>query len=69
MPAFHGMSEERWDYLMRPFDGDESIVLLPEEIEQGWHWCENWDGLLIHPSSEEFAFCTCPWMDKFRKWS
>ena len=63
----HGMTEERWNYLMRPFDGDESVMLTAEELANGWHWCDEWDGLLIHVDDDEFLCCCgCSWMEKFR---
>ena len=34
--------------------------LTNEEIAQGWHFCMwGWDGLLIHPTDEEFEHCCC----------
>ena len=62
----HGMTEERWNYLMRPFDGDESVMLTAEELANGWHWCDEWDGLLIHSDDREFEHCKCDFMKKFR---
>lgn len=60
------MPHDRWKYLMQQFTGDESVVLTKEEVEEGWHWCDAWDGLLLHPDNAEFAYCTCEWMEKFR---
>ena len=62
----HGMTQERWDYLMRPFEGDESVMLTAEELANGWHWCDEWDGLLIHADDGEFIHCKCGFMEKFR---
>ena len=62
----HGMSQERWEYLMQPFNGDEGVMLTGEETAQGWHWCDNWDGLLIHVDDREFEHCHCGFMEKFR---
>jgi hypothetical protein len=62
----HGMSEERWNYLMQPFDGDENVMLTADEIANGWHWCDEWDGLLIHADDREFEHCKCDFMKKFR---
>jgi hypothetical protein len=62
----HGMSEERWNYLMQPFDGDENVMLTPQELANGWHWCDEWDGLLIHADDREFEHCKCDFMKKFR---
>lgn len=30
-----------------------------EEAADGWHYCAEWDGLLIHPSWAEAAACAC----------
>lgn len=62
----HGMSEERWNYLMQPFNGNEDVLLTAEELANGWHWCEEWDGLLIHSDDREFEHCKCDFMKKFR---
>ena len=51
---------------MQPFNGDESIMLTAEEIANGWHWCDEWDGLLIHTDDREFEHCNCDFMEKFR---
>jgi hypothetical protein len=34
-------------------------ALSPEEISQGWHYCYNWEGLLIGPGSSEMNSCKC----------
>jgi len=62
----NGMSEERWNYLMQPFNGDESVMLTAQELADGWHWCDEWDGLLIHVDDREFEHCKCDFMKKFR---
>lgn len=33
--------------------------LSPREIEVGWHWCREWDGLLVGPGMGELEFCQC----------
>jgi hypothetical protein len=45
---------DRYDALM-----NEKAELTKEEIEDGWHFCCEWDALLIHPSWEESKVCTC----------
>jgi len=60
------MTQERWNYLMQPFDGDESVMLTAQELDDGWHWCDEWDGLLIHSDDREFEHCKCDFMKKFR---
>ena len=62
----HKMTQERWNYLMQPFDGDESVMLTAQELDDGWHWCDEWDGLLIHADDREFDHCKCDFMKKFR---
>lgn len=50
-----GMSKERWRSLM----SDTGTELTPEELRRGWHFCPEWDGLLIHPDMPESKACTC----------
>lgn len=33
--------------------------LHPVEIVQGWHFCWDWDGLLVGPGMGELQTCTC----------
>lgn len=33
--------------------------LTEEEFNQGWHWCYEWDSMLVGPGSEEALFCSC----------
>lgn len=33
--------------------------LTPVEAADGWHFCLDWDGMLIHPTDEEGECCTC----------
>lgn len=28
-------------------------------MRDGWHFCCEWNGLLIHPTHPEFDACTC----------
>jgi hypothetical protein len=64
----HGITQERFDFLMQPFDDEDFIVMLTaEELKNGWHWCDEWDGLLIHTDDIEFKHCKCEFMNKFRK--
>ena len=61
------MTRERWLELMQPYAENDGINLTAEEVEAGWHWCEEWDGLLIHVDDDEFlCCCSCSWMEKFR---
>ena len=29
------------------------------EINQGWHFCPDWDYALIHPYDFEYDYCNC----------
>jgi len=49
------MSFERYYFLMSSLNAQ----LTKEEIKQGWHFCIEWDGLLIHPDMPEFDACSC----------
>lgn len=52
-----GMTQERYGQLML----NDDLPLTEEEIKLGWHFCWEWDGLLIGPGTEEFEyfFCKC----------
>lgn len=49
------MPAERYQMLMN----DEEAKLTPAEISNGWHFCLDWDGLLIGPGMTEIESCTC----------
>lgn len=50
------MTDERWNALM---DSD-TLALTDEELAKGWHWCGEFDGLLVGPTMEmEWDVCTC----------
>jgi len=49
------MTDERWNLLME----NDSEKLAPDEISQGWHFCCDWDGLLIGPGMGELESCGC----------
>jgi hypothetical protein len=51
----HGMKIERFNELM----ADEKLQLTRDECKE-WHFCLDWDGLLIHKDDEEFTACSCP---------
>lgn len=53
------MNRERWNLLMTT----DSEKLSDDEISQGWHFCDDWDGLLIGPGMGEMEACEC------RNWS
>lgn len=48
------ITKARWIELER--DGGQ---LTPEEFASGWHYCWDWDGLLIGPGCPEIECCTC----------
>lgn len=57
------MNHARWLKLMnttwhKPIT-DDMENLTQEEIDQGWHFCPDWDDLLIGPGMEEIKFCEC----------
>lgn len=43
-----------------------TAALTPEEIADGWHFCLDWDCMLIHPSHPEFEACACAGGDAYR---
>lgn len=49
------MTDERYRQLME----SDTIPLSQEEVDAHWHFCPEWDGLLISPSMMEFEFCLC----------
>jgi len=53
------MTHDRWLELMHPDAESNGINLTIDEIASGWHWCADWDGLLIHVDDDEFQACNC----------
>lgn len=49
------MKNERWQLLM----DDDDAPLTAEEITLGWHFCCEWDGLLVGPGMDELKYCHC----------
>lgn len=49
------MKDKRWKELM----ADENGTLTKEEMEQGWHWCLDFDLLLVGPGMGEQHNCHC----------
>ena len=45
---------ERYRHLERTGD-----ALTSEEFREGWHYCLEWDGMLIHPDWPESDCCPC----------
>lgn len=54
------MPLERFHTLMRTDDHE----LTPAEISAGWHFCPDWDGLLVGSGMLERAACTCKLIPK-----
>jgi len=50
-----GMSEVRLNQLER----DKNATLTGEELQQGYHFCPDWDFILIGPNSPEKDGCCC----------
>jgi len=49
------MTSERYWELEGFYDGK----LTEEEVKEGWHFCPDWDGLLVGPGMSEHECCTC----------
>lgn len=49
------MSPERYRQLSESDDYD----LMPNELGEGWHFCIEFDGLLVGPGMFELNFCSC----------
>ena len=35
------------------------IPMTEDEMSAGWHFCPDWDYMLIGPGMEEYDGCTC----------
>jgi len=59
------MKTERYSELMT---GDE-IPLTPDEMAAGWHWCPEFDDMMLGPGMSEIHVCMChtPQIDRARK--
>lgn len=42
-------------------DHDVNLNLTLEEILQGYHFCPDWDFLLVGPEDVEAQCCNCRW--------
>lgn len=49
------MDNERYAFLMGPTEPN----LTQEEIDLGWHFCHEYDGLLVGPGMGELDCCSC----------
>lgn len=54
------MTRDHWAHLM----ADQEATLTEQEMSEGWHWCNEFDGLLVGPGMMEKKFCSvgagCP---------
>ena len=48
------MTNNRWSEVM-----DNDVPLTESEISEGWHFCAEWDGLLVGPGMGELEPCKC----------
>lgn len=57
MPQIHpqNMTKERYTELMNSLDAE----LTEDELKKGYHFCQDYDGLLVGPESPEIQTCTC----------
>ena len=45
----------------RYLQAEHTGILTEEELKEGWHWCPDWDFMLIGPEMEgEWDCCSCP---------
>lgn len=49
------MNDYRWCALML----HDGLQLTEAEIAEGWHFCAEWDGLLVGPEMPEMESCLC----------
>ena len=40
-------------------EGGAKPKLTEEEKQGGWHFCSDWDSMLIHSTWDEYSCCTC----------
>jgi len=36
-----------------------NLALTEQEMADGWHWCYDWDYMLVGPEMPEMKVCTC----------
>lgn len=49
------MTDKRYEALNR----SDTLSLTEEEIKEGWHFCLDFDGLLVGPETAEATVCIC----------
>jgi len=47
------------DARYKQLNDSDDYQLTPDEIALGWHWCNEFDGLLVGPECDELHFCSC----------
>lgn len=57
------MTEER--YLELTLNMNASLT--NDEIQNGWHFCPNWDYMLVGATTPEWECCTCSISKERRK--
>ena len=50
------MQPSRYRELME----NDLVRLTDSEFQAGWHFCFEWDGLLVGPGMPEMECCSCP---------
>lgn len=40
-------------------EGPDPQQLTEEEMKEGWHFCADWDYLLVGVEMPEYKYCTC----------
>lgn len=60
----YGMTRDR--FLQIDISGEG---LTEEEWKQGYHWCYEWDAMLVGPGQEEALMCSCdhPAIEEWKK--
>jgi hypothetical protein len=54
------MNNQRYNELMDwHCMATEPLLLTEEEIAEGWHFCYDWDYLLVGPGMSELEACGC----------
>jgi len=53
---FKVMTSAKWGHYMYK---EPNALLTEEEQAEGWHFCKDFDGLLIHKSDPEAQHCSC----------
>lgn len=62
------MTTERYKQLMSELMKGKPSGLTYAEMAEGWHFCQDWDGLLVGPECAEAESCYCQ-LDDHRAWA